>query len=396
MVALALVAAALAVGHADRSPVAVHGGIAFVRRDPALVDWHGHVRPYEGLAMWSPHGRYVALPYAECNNGNCESWLVVTHADGSHKRTLSDPWSRVSWSRDDSTLTYLSGSDGLVVANGDGSNQHTVPVDKIACSFGCVTHFDAPQLSPDGTLIALEVTTLEADPVQPPKNVPADLYVVPVTGGAPVAVGYELCPPDAEVAWSPDGAWLAYTSNPCDTGLPDELEVTSADGAKHGLHALTDGFAWSPRRDELTYGRPGSLVVATPLRVLHRLTGVRSSAWSPDGSRVVFERHGLIAILTNGSIHPVARGTSPTWTTHGIAWSVPRCGPTQGIWLAGRRLTDICEVDGTHGTRWPDEVWAEDQKREYVSCGAGHDIAHVDRNDVVAGDCERVVRSARR
>lgn len=387
MVALALAAAALAVGHADRSPVAAHGGIAFVRRDPAFVDWHGRVGPYDWDSSWSPGGRYVARQHAECNNGNCESWLVVTHADGSHKRTLSDPWSGVSWSRDDSTLTYLSAS-GLVVANGDGSNQHMVPVDKVACSFDCTMQIEDAKLSPDGQSIALEMITLSAHPSVPPKNAPADLYVIPATGGAPVHVGSELCPPDASVAWSPDGKWLAFVSDDCETGLDYELEVVSADGKRPGLRARANTFAWSPRLDLIAYG---DLVVATPLHALRTVAQVESWAWSPDGRRLVFARHGRIEILDNGTTHMIAHGASPTWTTHGIAWSVPRCGPRQGIWLAGRRLTNRCTVEGRRGTPWPDEVWANNNRRERVSCGAGFDIAHVDRRDIVARDCERVL-----
>jgi hypothetical protein len=145
----------------------------------------------------------------------------------------------------------------------------------------------------------------------------------------------------------------------------------------------------------LAYTSRRGVVLETQGHTRRTIAGARSPSWQPGSpGRLAVAAGGWVEAVDapNGPQRRLYRGTSPAWTTHGIAYAVPRCGPRQGIWLAGHRLTNLCEVDGPHGTPWRDEIWASDRKREHVTCDAGFDVAHVDPQDVVAPDCEVVKR----
>src|SRR3982750_1961830 len=160
---VAATVAALAIRSGDSHPTATPVGIAFVRHGGnRVVAWPGRVGDYDPYStVWSPSGRFVARYNVDCQNGNCERWFVVTRADGGDRHVLPDPESGLSWSRDESTLTYVA-DGGLSVADRDGSNVHTIPLTVPGCGADCRAQLDRPALSPDGTTIAVLVTTLPA------------------------------------------------------------------------------------------------------------------------------------------------------------------------------------------------------------------------------------------
>jgi len=174
----------------------------------------------------------------------------------------------------------------LWVANIDGTSPHKV--------FGATTTFDgAPMWSPDGSLIAfnrISTTTFVGS-----------VWIVPSAGGAARKVGGDgLLDP----AWSPSGRLLAVSdvnqSHPV-------IAVMTADGSTRWYVAGTSGtnFAgfdpgWSADGTKIAFVRqtdagarqlavvPSGGSMATAWNAA--ATDVNSQTWSPDGSRIVFDR----------------------------------------------------------------------------------------------------------
>ena len=138
-------------------------------------------------------------------------------------------------------------------------------------------------------------------------------------GGAPVPLaqsgipGASLVPGDAQqVAWSPDGRWVAFLEN-------QSLEVVPTAGASTprvlppcGTPGFLRGFSWSPTSNLIAYDcennlkldgaelmtvRPDGTHLTDPLHN-RRLTYVNNvggepapAQWSPDGARLLFLAH---------------------------------------------------------------------------------------------------------
>ncbi|MEZ5375029.1 MAG: S9 family peptidase [Acidimicrobiales bacterium] len=102
-----------------------------------------------------------------------------------------------------------------------------------------LTTVGAPALSPDGGRLASVVRTVDLDANQSSSRVWLD--------GAPLTAG----PKDAGPVWSPDGRWLAFTSQRSETKGEATLHVLPVDGPGEvrQLCAMPDGLgdvAWSP------------------------------------------------------------------------------------------------------------------------------------------------------
>lgn len=393
--------------HADHAPSFLPDGqtIVFGRRSnyiDQMTDLHGLVRPYvNGVFVWSPGGRYRANYESTGQSGRAhDQVLVITDPNGGSRHDLG-AGSAPSWSRDASRLVYL--RDGAIfVADGDGANAHAIQVGLQASTY------DWPVLSPSGRSIAVLATFLPAHPSQPPRNVPASLFVVPADGGTATQVSDEdICPPDSDVEWAPDDKWLAYIANPCDEIYGYDLAVVDVTGAR-GLHVRSvRGYSWSPRRDVLAYGAGRGVSFATPTRKLRTLIGYSGVTWAPRGDRIAAARRGGIYVATlTGRPTRIASGSAPSWspTDNSIAYAVPDCGPRQGIHLVqpdghgDLRLTAVCEIDAARavqirGTPFADEIWTLERTTQHISCGTGEDIVHASTTDVVAADCEHVVRN---
>jgi Tol biopolymer transport system component len=318
----------------------------------------------------------------------------------------------LSWPRDASRLVYLR-DDAIFVADNDGANPHRIILQltpSVSCDSDCIATYDWPVLSPSGRSIAFLATFMEAHPSQPPRNLPASLFVVPIEGGTATQVSDEdICPPDSDVQWSPDDKWLAYVDNPCDEIYGYGLAVVDVAGA-NGLYVKSiRGYSWSPRRNTLAYVTGKGVSFATPTRTLRTLSGYSTyynPTWSPRGDRIAVQRRGGVYVVSlSGQSTHIAAGSAPSWSPTGssIAYAVASCGARQGIHVVkpdgrdDRRLTALCEIDaaGTvriRGTAFNDEIWATDTTMQLISCGTGADIVHANAGDVVAADCERVLR----
>jgi Tol biopolymer transport system component len=107
------------------------------------------------------------------------------------------------------------------------------------------------------------------------------------------------------VSWSPDGSKIAFTTN-----LGQRLWLVGADGAAAREVLFTEGsvdaLSWSPNSDLIAFGAErrlgeparifaldvtsgGAIALTTPVFG----EGSHSPSWSPDGSRLVYERERI-------------------------------------------------------------------------------------------------------
>ena len=272
--------------------------------------------------VWSPDGSRIAFRSA--------AEISVMSADGSGRRVLyaSADARRPVWSPDGSRLAFLSGYPAaLLVADIAGGEARSVaaPVD-----------FNAPPAwSPDGTKLAYA------------ESGSGDLVVVGTDGTGKQTL--TTAPPptvDAGPAWSPDGRQIAFSRT---TGNGKAaLHLVASEGGPDRRLAQTEfdyhggipmAPAWSPDGTRIAF-TGAKLVASTKVgpyfttdvyttdaegTLVRRLTvadGFRAPsnaapAWSPDGTRVLFQSLGGIYI-TNADGTCKTRvggrgGQSPAW-----------------------------------------------------------------------------------
>jgi Tol biopolymer transport system component len=377
-----------------------YGGICLARLDgrgsfrvTALADDRG--------PAWSPDGRFLAFSrqsdYSKPNTNifdihvldvarHTSRWLTSRGSEGIGEFN----WD-AAWSPDGRLLAHGFGWRGSGIAVRDlGSGRvreiATFPPDVRAADFAW---------SPDGRLIAF---TTGPGPGRP------SIHVIPASGGHS-----SLLVADAsEPAWSPDGRHLAYVN------LQGDLVVAAADGTGPRTVAVTpereSGPAWSPDGRLLAFARElgsgGAIVVARPDGSNERVV-VRSRfrvyepAWRPGGghgSRPPCIRSGTArADVMRGTRFPdlmLGNGGDDRLLGAGGA-DVIDGGPGADL-IDGGAGNDLLRGgpgrDRVFGRPGDDTIEVADGQRDVVSCGAGRDRVLADRIDVVAHDCETVVR----
>jgi WD40 repeat protein len=242
-------------------------------------------QPY-GLynALWSPDRKSIAMSLG-VDHQDPDSAVFVSDGQGRKLRQLTPFWSYVvGWSRDGSRL---------IVDRGDYSYR------RVPLSGGAPQPFKLaagryilnPQWSPDGTRIVASrwsggIVTMDA------KGRNVELLV---TGGDDERHG--------EPSWSPDGRWIAYTHVTWDAEAEETWEnvhVVAADGSEN-RRLTSDGRS-------------------LPL------------GWSPDGTRILFLRHGLETerlrdrgldlwvMDADGGRQTRLPFNRPGWTVYGADW----------------------------------------------------------------------------
>ncbi len=254
LIATAIAAAATAWLAAQRTRSAVNGGPAAEAMLERLTYDSGVTR----MPALSPDGRLLAYASDRAGNGDLDIW-VQQIPGGTPLRLTDDP-------ADDSTPDFSPDGNQVVFrSERNGGGIYLVP------ALGGPARLIAPdgrrpRFSPDGSRIAYWSGQFRGDQVRNASTVASSVYVLSLSGGAPVRVL-----PDFEVANDP--VWV-----------PDGRSLLVAGRRKRGLQQAASFDWWMTPLD----GRPPvkTSVFDTPLL---RGAGVAPSRWTSSG--VLFSFH---------------------------------------------------------------------------------------------------------
>lgn len=290
-----------------------------------------------GAAQASTAPRTIAFSRADAR-GVYSLWTIVPTTGELRRVTRGCGWDwHPTWSPDGRRIafaracgTFKAGSFDLdlyvVGADGKGLRRlvHTS------------TNDEWPTWSPDGSKIAF--VSGEPQWVKPgqPGEAAADLWVVGANGRGLKRLTRNAVK-DATPAWSPDGKWIAFTSNR--NGHNEVWIIAAKGGPAHALRLAGGEPAWSPdgRQIAFAHGRGGAARETADLyvansdgtairRLTHERVGVVSHhpSWSPDGRSIAFMSDrggghvGLWVIGANG--RSARRLTQPPMEDADPAW----------------------------------------------------------------------------
>lgn len=237
---------------------------------------------------WSADGTQIG--FSSDRGGSFDIYTIPAEGGPVIKLTESGENHFPVWSPDGSLIAFISdrdGETGLFIMNSDGSNTR-----KIA---GPVT-FTAPTWSPDGSRIAFQ-RHVSGSPMT--GDLDTEVMVIAVDGsGEENLTGQPGM--DGAPAWSPDGEWIAFSSNRDSGGRDRDIYMMRTDGSS--VKRVTTGESaslqgWSPQGDKLTFqsrkdGNPELYVLEIESAEVHRLTNNTYSdfyaRWSPNGEAIVF------------------------------------------------------------------------------------------------------------
>jgi hypothetical protein len=212
----------------------------------------------------------------------CGANICTVNADGTGIATLLTGASDPSWSSDESQIAYVTTGAGISVANDDGTSP---------TSLGAGSGSTQPTFSFDGNRVAYVKA--------------GDIYSsLSNTGGAELRLTNTSTTLDADPAYSPTGAKIAFASqvsggnydiwtmNADGTGTPQQITSTSGDERTP---------TWSPNGQMIVFSAAGELWAVssfggTPTD-LH--AAGTDPAYSPDGTKIAFiNASGNVAVMS--------------------------------------------------------------------------------------------------
>ena len=230
----------------------------------------------------APSGK---IAFSKCD-GNCDTdgqkTVWVMNADGTNAKKILDRASEPTWSPDGTKIAYYHWTDGIFVANADGSNPLKVVGDTL------VGYLD---WSHDGRLIAFAA--------RPGGQGNIAVNVVPPDGSALkdsnarryISVGNSP-------AWSPDDTMFAIDS--CDTANHCGIFKVTSGGGGAIIAVVTDGGGapvWSPDGKKIVYqadidGQKQLVIIGPDGSGKTQLTQGPSmhvdAGWSSDGNFIFY------------------------------------------------------------------------------------------------------------
>lgn len=296
---------------------------------------------------WSPDGTRIAYASHTDLDGNGVidkrdflNLYTFTPADGSITRVTNSFTldQRPSWSSDGQRMTFQSTAD----TNGDAfvTFADLPAVNVINAGGGGRTlvasgvYSVTPAWSPDGTVLAYVAF---AEDALAGTFVTSLFLIGPDGGGRAQITGAGSM--DRTPVWSPDGTRIAFvtTTDTNGDGVIDPLAdnssvaVTSRDGGGLLTLAASDPFpetlAWSPDGARIAYVYQGQLytVDSTLAGSTVQLTGegfdAESPTWSPDGRAIAFTSGGRLYVI------PADGGTAVAITPADFVVAQPRWSP---------------------------------------------------------------------
>jgi TolB protein len=219
--------------------------IAYVRRaDVYVMNVDGtHVRrltysrALDGAPAWSGDDRWIAW---SAYQGSHAFIFKMRASDGGGKKVLAGPGSLdvPAWSPDSRRIAYAGVKGQVWVMNADGTGKRALTHTKPGAGVDW-----APSWSPNGQRIAYEsnVSTGSRNPTN-------EIWLIDANGTHPVRLTHNFVN-DQHPAWSPDGAWLAFSSPSPRPGL-SHVWLMRPNGS--GLHRLTP---WPGEQIQPSWGR---------------------------------------------------------------------------------------------------------------------------------------------
>ncbi|MCH2170274.1 hypothetical protein MK489_05790 [Myxococcota bacterium] len=325
----------------------INGSIVYVRlfyRPGSSGDWEWVDLEFTAATRVDPGAWKIA--FSSDREGGED--VFVMEADGSSPTNLTPGFTPEAnaprWSLDGIRIAFESYTN-LYVMNVDGSERV-----QLTDNLGGWYSIDSNRVwSPDGTKIVAE------------SSPDCEIYVIEANGGGQVAltdVGPFVC--DYEPEWSPDGSRIAFSR--CDDSEPPygcDIHVMNSNGTHsrnltQGALGRSGSPSWSPDGAEIALHFQDAPSLPTPNtgiavidadgsdpRILASIEYEGSEirfdqwpAWSPDGSRLVFERCAVVSSQKDCDIYGVLSDGSededqltdtdgsnedPTWSPDG-AW----------------------------------------------------------------------------
>jgi Tol biopolymer transport system component len=212
------------------------------------------------------------------------------------------------WSPDGTEIAFTtigrSSLDGrsIYVMNADGSNLRQIVIE--GSIGGDVGLFE---WSPDGTKFLFNAGDSglgiagDLTPFDPTENI----FIVDVDGKNLAKLTNDTEIANGGATWSPDGNLIAFASNRDGTS---KIYIMNADGSnQHTIGVAASGFSWSPDGSTILLVGPGNpencyniacqeLYTIRPdgsnlTQLTHYSGSYTSPRYSPDGTKILFERH---------------------------------------------------------------------------------------------------------